>query len=84
MATLVLFVVTSGLPATFNAALDRLYRERDILGTPDFRHGGFETQRVGRYLHLVDVQHYGGIVDIGHNATKPLATGFPAIGKMIR
>jgi hypothetical protein len=48
MATLVLFVVTSGSPATFNAALDRLYRERDILGTPDFRHGGFETQRVGR------------------------------------
>ena len=67
MATLVLFVVTSGSPATFNATLDRLYRRARYPRTPDFRHGGFETQRVGRYLHLVDVQHYGVIVDIGHN-----------------
>src|SRR5262245_38959691 len=49
------------------AALERLDGGRDILRSPDFVRGDFETERAGRSLNLAHLQHGVGIVDVGHD-----------------
>jgi hypothetical protein len=51
----------------FAAALERLEGGYDILRMPDFECDEFETERAGCGLNLAQLQHGGGITDIGHD-----------------
>src|SRR5262249_6395251 len=51
----------------FRTAFDLLKSTRDVLGSPNFERGNFETERTFRRLNLPQFQHGGGIADIGHD-----------------
>src|SRR5262249_1202198 len=70
------------------AALERVERGRDILGSPDFWRGDFKAERAGRCLNPTRFQHGEAISDIAHNRqtaeTKDnLAQKLEAVGSKI-
>src|SRR5262249_17979080 len=73
--------------------LERLDGRRDSLGALVFGGGDLEPERAGRRQHLADVQHNGGIIDVGHDRQPPetgdnLAQEFETfaskIGRLVR
>ena len=49
------------------AALERLERGGNILGSPDFKSGDFKAEGEGRGLNLAHFQHGVSKSDIGHD-----------------